>query len=146
MVDPRVIYDLCQELLKPDSTMDITIGDRGDITSSPTSFWVLDNTPKKPSKKSGVIKKMQQALCPQLDSIYNIPVYVEDSLFVIPVHIKLENGKFILKTYDVDIQYTKEQTDVSIRSVKGFKARDLAWAVIAGMLFMCIVAYLMRKK
>jgi hypothetical protein len=178
LVDPRVIYLLCQELIKADESLDPTLSwdaevqpikprpgdsqatinyidslnntkrralaDRGDITvvGGGTNWTII------PASKDKLIKRMQQELCPQLDSTYMVPVHAEDSIYYMPVHIKLEEGKYVLKTSGVTIGYTTEQTDVSIRSVDGYKWFHLLIAFMAGISLTSLVfiIYVLKSK
>ena len=84
--------------------------------------------------KNVVNRKFPRALCPQLDTAYQITVEVQDTVYLFPIHIRLVDGTYRFHTTNLKIPYiTKAETNLSfVPPASGYKLGTLLlWAALA---------------
>lgn len=99
------------------------------------------------AKKS--VKKLQDKICPQVDSVYNVVVDVQGKLYNFPIKVTLSGGSYKLQTYKMKIPYVKEETNLHLSAPRGITRLNALYlalgCVAAGVIAGFFIAVRNRK-
>jgi len=125
-IDTAKLRSVCAELLG------VTFDNSFEDSKVVAPLELLPSTGELVAAKKSAIKKIQREVCPQVDNVYWVPVTIEDSTYRLPITLQLAEGKYKLKTADFKIAYVKLQTDVELKTTKGYTLWNLIAAGLTG--------------
>lgn len=98
---------------------------------------------KDPVKK---FKKIQDAVCPELDTTLNVVMSYRDSTFVWPIFLKAKGGKFSAQVPPIILPIVREEgrTDFNVGYAGWRLVLLCALSGLAGMILLAVIVVLMR--
>lgn len=91
-------------------------------------------------------KKIQEAVCPEIDTTLNVVMSYRDSVFMWPVFLKSKGGKFLAQVPPIILPIVREEghTDFNV-GYTGWRLFLLcALSALVGMILLAVIVVLMR--